>query len=140
MHEQEKQSGQKTEDGGDASTGIDYGLTDSELAAHGLIKIEAFTRTKSASKGNAVRAKRARQKAKELGVSQLNIMAPEIAHPTIKEMAKKLQAGLPLVEVLQSLLAEQSKVPNKSVEVPRGIVARTVDYVKRCVAKIFGFR
>jgi hypothetical protein len=140
MHEQDMQPGQETEDNGDASNGMDSGLTDSELAAHGLIKIEAFTRTNAASKGNAARAKRARQKAKELGVSQLNIMAPEIAHPTIKELAKKLQAGLPLVEVLQSLLAEQSKVPNKSVEVPRGIVARTVDYLKRCLAWIFGIR
>jgi hypothetical protein len=140
MHEQKMQAGVKADDGGAASSGLGTGLTDSELAAHGLQKIEAFTRTKSASKGNAVRAKRARQKAKELGVSQLNILVPEIAHPAIKAMAKKLQAGLPLIEVLQSLLAEQSKTPSKSDEVPRGIVARTVDYVKRCVAKIFGFR
>jgi hypothetical protein len=83
------------------------GLTDEELTAHGLVKIQAYTRTTSGATGSATRAKRAREKAAASGARQLNVTAPLAAHPALRAIAKDLQAGSALCDVLRGALTAE---------------------------------
>lgn len=79
-------------------------LSDDELAAHGFVKIQAFTRAPSSLTGSATRSKRAREKAAASGARQLNVTAPLEAHPLLRDIAKELQAGSTLSDVLRNAL------------------------------------
>lgn len=61
-------------------------LTDAELEAGGLAKTTAWVRTES-SKG-ALRVKKHREKKKEEGVTQLNVIIPEEMKESMKAVAK----------------------------------------------------
>lgn len=95
------------------------GLTDEELATRGLIKIQAFARATSSVTDSATRAKRARVKAAASGAQQLNVVAPVLAHPTLRTLAKNLQSGASLADVLHhALTAELQKAdPSALVKV-----------------------
>lgn len=61
-------------------------LTDEDLRKSGLIKAEAFVRTKSGKA--ALRAKRYRERKIEEGLKPLNVLAPIELHEKIKAFAK----------------------------------------------------
>ncbi len=114
-------------------------LSDAELAARGFKKIQAFARTATAGDGSAARSKRAREKAKVLGVSQLNIVAPECAHAALKAMAKRLQAGETLAQVMRSTLAEEAKCSGVAVLGNVG-EAKVCEPLTRTIASLKGWR
>jgi hypothetical protein len=86
------------------STGNDGGLSDEELTARGLVKIQAFTRATQGVTGSATRTKRAREKSAASGARQLNVIAPVVVHDALRTIAKDLQLGLSLSDVLQQAL------------------------------------
>lgn len=89
---------------------IDCGsiLSDDALSAGGLVRVNAFMRTKSSA--NAARVKKSRAKATENGVGQLNVVVPLAAHAALKAIAKDLQDGAELWEVLKAALAVEAQV------------------------------
>lgn len=89
------------------STHSEDGLSDAELTARGLIKIQAFARATSSVTGSATRTKRAREKSAVSGARQLNVVAPVLAHSALRSIAKNLQAGLSLSVVLHLALTTE---------------------------------
>ena len=91
-------------------------LSDDTLAAGGLVRVSAFMRTNSSA--NAARVKKSREKlAADTGVKQLNVVVPLLAHAAMKTIAKNLQAGGSLGDVLKAALALEAPTP-KRVETP----------------------
>lgn len=90
-------------------------LSDDSLASGGLVRVSAFMRTKASA--NAARVKKAREKAADTGVRQLNVVVPLAAHAAMKAIAKDLQAGGLLGDVLKAALALEAPA-SKLAEVP----------------------
>jgi len=88
-------------------TGNDDGLSDEELTARGLVKIQAFARATPSVTGSATRTKRAREKSAASGARQLNVVAPVVAHSALRTIAKDLQLGLSLSDVLHQALTNE---------------------------------
>lgn len=100
-------------------------LTDAALAAGGMQKVTAYVRT--AQSANALRKQRAREKAEQQGLKQLNIQLPVQMHQTLKDIAQELQQSDDVVAALQNVLA---KLPHpKAVPVPAP-VARKVGHLR----------
>lgn len=97
-------------------------LTDEELAARGMVKIHAFARAMSGTTDNARRSKRAREKSQASGARQLNVVAPVDAHEALRRIAKDLQHGVSLSEVLKNELVTEllRENPQTTVEIPTG--------------------
>jgi hypothetical protein len=95
------------------------GLSDEELTARGLIKIQAFARATQSVTGSATRTKRAREKSAASGARQLNVVAPVVAHSALRVIAKDLQLGLSLSDVLHQALTHelQREDPSAMVKV-----------------------
>lgn len=92
-------------------------LTDDELAAHGMVKIHAYARAGTAKTDSAQRAKRAREKSQASGARQLNIIAPVVAHEVLRSIAKDLQQGADLSEVLKKELLNELRTVNSDATV-----------------------
>lgn len=73
-------------------------LTDEQLQAGGLTKINAYVR--STPSKNAVRLKKQKDKAAENGIKQLNIQVPISMHETMKQIANHAQTDEKLKEIL----------------------------------------
>ena len=84
-------------------------LSDDSLASGGLVRVSAFMRTKASA--NAARVKKSREKAADTGVRQLNVVVPLAAHAAMKAIAKDLQAGVSLGDVLKAALALEASEP-----------------------------
>ncbi|MFO1291749.1 MAG: hypothetical protein U1F07_01585 [Rubrivivax sp.] len=84
-------------------------LSDDALAASGLVKVAAYIRTKSSA--NATRVRKSRQKAADAGVRQLNVVVPLAAHAAMKAIAKDLQQGASLADVLTAAIAAAAPKP-----------------------------
>lgn len=119
-------------------------LSDEALSAGGLARVYAFVRKEESANisANAERAKRARQKAAVAGAGQLNVVVPLAAHRVIKTMAKALQTGDSLPEVLTSLLAAEFRAahPGVVVRVMSDANARKADEQAKKIAKLRGWR
>lgn len=76
-------------------------LSDEQLSASGLTKINAFVRSKASA--NALRVKRHKEKAEKLGLKQINVWAPISVHDVIKQVAERTKEGGKLEDVLVSL-------------------------------------
>jgi Na+-translocating ferredoxin:NAD+ oxidoreductase RNF subunit RnfB len=124
------------------SVGLPDGLTDEDLIAGGFLKVQAYTRSKTSATANAARSKRARQKASDKGLSQLNVLAPTTAHAAMKAIAKELQAGQPMTDALQScpLAAVQLNDPTATIRVMTGLEAAAVETVAAKLLKLKGWR
>lgn len=79
-------------------------LTDERLAAGGLVKVNAFMRSKASA--NALRVKRHRDRKEAEGVKQINVQATEEAREVIKEIAKRTATGEELESVLAQIVSE----------------------------------
>ncbi len=122
MHQQTEEASPTSTDNGIEPCYPPVGLTDEELTAHGIIKIQAYARTSSAPTGSATRSKRARERAAASGAGQLNVTAPVVAHPTLRAIAKDLQAGLALCDVLRDALTVEVQKTS-----PSALVTVTTD-------------
>lgn len=65
--------------------------TDDELSKSGLVKVNAFVRTKQSK--NALRVKKSKEKKAEQGFKQLNVVVPEAYRDSFKVLAKRLCDG-----------------------------------------------
>lgn len=93
-------------------------LTDEQLAAGGLVKVNAFMRSKASA--NALRVKRHRDRKEAEGVKQINVQATEEAREVIKEIAKRTATGEELESVLAQIVSEAGiSLPTAAPEAPR---------------------
>lgn len=76
-------------------------LTDKQLADGGLVKVNAFMRSKAGA--NALRVQKHRKKKEAEGIKQINIQGNEEMRQTIKVIAERTKAGEPLNKVLATL-------------------------------------
>lgn len=114
-------------------------LTDEQLRDGGLAKVDAFVRTKASK--NALRQQRHKEKQEAAGIKQLNVMMPETAHDTIKQLVARVKEGATVDEALKSMgrPAAESQ-PDLSTERLVGI-GRKVESLtgwKRALAKLLG--
>lgn len=84
-------------------------LTDDQLKTGGLVKTEAWMRTKS-SKG-ALRVQKHREAKQAEGLKQLNVVAPIEIHEQLKAIAKAAAEGKPMpeakpVEIIKEIIKE----------------------------------
>ncbi len=142
MHQDDSGESQALTQPERVSVGLSDGLTDEDLIAGGFHKVQAFTRSKTSATANAARSKRARQKASDKGLSQLNVLAPTTAHAAMKAIAKELQAGQPMTDALQSCLlaAVQLNDPTATIRVMTGLEAAAVETVAAKLLKLKGWR
>lgn len=115
-------------------------LSDSTLAANGLVKVSAFVR--SPASANAARLRRAKRKANENGAGQVNVVAPIAAHRAIKAIARALQEGRSVKEVLESRLVEETKAidPTTVVRVVSENDAKLFDNLLQKISGLRGWR
>ena len=106
MHQTTGETSQKSTQHDDEQSSS-VGLTDEELATRGLIKIQAFARATPSVTGSATRTKRAREKAAASGAGQCNVVAPVLAHPALRTIARDLQSGASLSDVLRHVLTTE---------------------------------
>jgi len=90
-------------------------LTDEQLAAGGLVKVNAFMRSKASA--NALRVKKHREKKETEGIKQINVQANEEARQAIKAIADRTKAGEPISDVLATL-AGTTPTANPKAETP----------------------
>lgn len=93
-------------------------LTDEQLTAGGLVKVNAFMRSKASA--NALRVQKHREKKEAEGVKQINVQASEEARQAIKAIADRTKSGETLPEVLASLAGTLPSIPQlaKKTETP----------------------
>lgn len=78
-------------------------LSDDALGAAGMVKVAAFVRSDSTAQ--AKRTKKHRKKSAEAGLRQVNVVAPESAHPAIKAIAEQLRTGCDVRTAIEHVLA-----------------------------------
>lgn len=93
----------------EAPANPDAVLTDEQLAAGGLVKVNAFMRSKASA--NALRVQKHREKKEAEGVKQINVQASEEARQAIKAIADRTKAGEELSNVLASLAGAPAAIP-----------------------------
>ena len=77
--------------------------------AGGLVKVNAFMRSKASA--NALRVQKHREKKEAEGVKQINVQATEEARQAIKAIAERTKAGEELSNVLASLAGTPAAIP-----------------------------
>jgi hypothetical protein len=114
-------------------------MSDEDLISAGLVPVRAFVRT--ATSRNAQRVRKRREKAAASGIMQVNVMAPSVAHPIIKAIAKETQAGRSVRAALESLLLLEA---NTEAESAAAIVPRSrltaLEQLARKVTRLKGWR
>lgn len=120
--------------------GAGAGLTNDALKAAGLAKVYAFVRAEASA--NALRVRKAREKAADEGSRQVNVVVPIAAHRAIKAMAKELQEGASVTEALTALLTAEVAAthPRVVVRVMSAERAGEVDALAARVAALQGWR
>lgn len=115
-------------------------LSDDFLASSGLRKVSAFVRAPTSA--NAMRVKKAREKARDSGSGQINVMAPVAVHTAIKSMAKELQNGKTICEVLEGALQAELKTanPRASAQVISGLDAELHAQLAARLVRLEGWR
>lgn len=92
--------------GDEPAAGSEGNLSEESLRACGLVKVSAYVRAPASA--NAKRVQRARDKAAQNGMHQLNVVAPAGAHAAIKALAKELQEGRDIRAALEAVLATEA--------------------------------
>lgn len=86
--------------------------TDEQLYQGGLVKIEAFVRTKVSTA--AIRKARQREKQKEEGIKTLTISAPTEAHTFFKTVAKNLHEGKKIEDAIKESVTNHAFVTTEN--------------------------
>ena len=117
-------------------------LTDDLLKASGLVRVAAYVRSEKTGTGNAKRVSKAREKAKAMGVAQVNVLAPISAHQIIKTIATALQGtATPRQALEDALLAEISaQTPGCALLVRPAPEIAAIEQLSRRLEKLTGFR
>jgi len=102
------------EDVTESPTNPDKVLTDDALAAGGLVKVNAFMRTKSSA--GALRVQKHRDKKEADGIKQINVEANEEARQAIKAIADRTKAGETLSDVLATLASTAQATPTETLK------------------------
>ena len=82
----------------DSAVAVEAVLTDDQLSAGGLVKVETYIRTKSSAAATRKAAQREREAA--AGVRQLNLKCSEEHAVVLKDLAAALAAGDPIEQVV----------------------------------------
>ena len=112
-------------------------LTDDALSAAGMVKVAAFVRSDSTAQ--AKRTNKHRKRCAEAGLRQLNVVAPESAHPTIKAIAEQLRTGCGVRAALEYVLA--SELGAKTIDTSIQFMHRSKKVAgwRRLVTRVMGF-
>lgn len=113
----------------------DAPLSEEALASGGLVKVNAYVRTRSSA--NALRVKKSRQRAASDGLRQLNVVVPVEAHAAIKAFAKGLQRGNSVADAAKSLLADE---PNAILHSKDAQQAAVLERLAVQLAQMSGWR
>lgn len=115
MHEPEKH--ESASRNGTALSMTDSGepIPDETLTAGGFVKVTAFMRT--AASTNAIRVRKARGKILCAGSKQVNVIAPELTHATLKLLAKEFQAGVSIGDALKAVLTAEVRATDPNAEI-----------------------
>lgn len=81
-------------------------VSDEALTAAGMVKVAAFVRGNRTAQ--AKRTSKHRQKCAEAGLRQVNVVAPESAHATIKAIAEHVRTGCDVRTALEHVLASET--------------------------------
>lgn len=88
-------------------------LTDEQLGRGGLVKIEAFVRTKTSAAASRKAKQREIQKAE--GIHTVTLTVPEAAKKQLQAVAAEMSSGKSLVEAVQSVTSHgQVTVPQNT--------------------------
>jgi hypothetical protein len=116
MHEPDKQASANSNGIARSSADNVEPIPDEKLTAGGFVKVTAFMRT--AASANAMRVRKARTKILCAGSKQVNVIAPELTHATLKLLAKEFQAGVSIGDALKAVRSghrnDEASSPPKS--------------------------
>lgn len=118
----------------DAPIDADNILTDDQLGRAGLIKIEAFVRTKTSAAASRKAKQRAKEKAE--GIQTVTLTVPAAAKEQLKAVAAEVASGKSLVEAVQSVTSHGQVTKSQEQIIGERVLAMTG--WKRIIAKAIG--
>lgn len=108
-------------------------ITEEQLRDAGFKRVEAYLLDDDKS-ANAKRVAKHREKAATEGVKQINVLAPESSHESIKQIAERTRGGENVEDVLRSLAPEMQHVT--IVQINLGKRLQSLPSWKRKLAKL----
>lgn len=118
----------------DAPIDADSILTDDQLGRAGLVKIEAFVRTKTSAAASRKAKQRAKEKAE--GIQTVTLTVPTAAKEQLKAVAAEVASGKSLVEAVQSVTSHGQVTKSHAQMIGERVLALTG--WKRIIAKAIG--
>lgn len=109
-------------------------LTDEQLGRAGLIKIEAFVRTKTSAAASRKAKQRAKEKAE--GIQTVTLTVPAAAKEQLKAVAAEVASGKSLVDAVQSVTSHGQVTKSKAEIIGERALALTG--WRRIIAKVIG--
>lgn len=107
----------------DAPIDADSILTDDQLSRAGLIKIEAFVRTKTSAAASRKAKQRAKEKAE--GIQTVTLTVPTAAKEQLKAVAAEVASGKSLVEAVQSVTSHGQVTKSHAQMIGERVLALT---------------
>jgi len=109
-------------------------LTDDQLGRAGLVKIEAFVRTKTSAAASRKAKQRAKEKAE--GIQTVTLTVPTAAKEQLKAVAAEVANGKSLVEAVQSVTSHGQVTKSHAQIIGERVLALTS--WKLIIAKAIG--
>ena len=107
----------------DAPIDADSILTDDQLGRAGLIKIEAFVRTKTSAA--ALRKAKQREHQKAEGIHTVTLTVPVEAKEQLKAVAAEIASGKNLVDAVQSVTSHGQVTKSQAQMIGERVLALT---------------
>ena len=107
----------------DAPIDADSILTDDQLGRAGLVKIEAFVRTKTSAAAGRKAKQRAKEKAE--GIQTVTLTVPTAAKEQLKAVAAEVASGKSLVEAVQSVTSHGQVTKSQAQMIGERVLALT---------------
>lgn len=107
----------------DAPIDADSILTDDQLGRAGLVKIEAFVRTKTSAAASRKAKQRAKEKAE--GIQTVTLTVPTAAKEQLKAVAAEVASGKSLVEAVQSVTSHGQVTKSHAQMIGERVLALT---------------
>ncbi len=111
----------------DAPIAADAILTDQQLERGGLVKVEAYMRTRT----SAAAARKAKQRERQAteGLKTITLVAPTAANEPLRQIAKACSEGKSLEEAVQSVTS-RGQVTDKSYDERYQAIGKQVEALK----------
>lgn len=107
----------------DAPIDADSILTDDQLNRGGLVKIEAFVRTKTSAAASRKAKQRAKEKAE--GIQTVTLTVPAATKEQLKAVVSEVNAGKNLLEAVQSVTSHGQVTKSRAQIIGERVLALT---------------